>query len=181
MNRFEKSRLTWAAADRIYRLIFPTLLPGSEIIVVEDDSPILALDRQLGIDVIMYHANGMSTTLQEKALFTAFRTITVEHEQRMGELGDWNKLRAMLYFVGYAEEQTWMFKSWILVNWTSVQIATLNGDIHWDKNSNQHDGAQASFKHIPFCSIPHDCIVNSNEAMATKPKAFSAYRGGADA
>lgn len=161
--RFTRARKLWPAAIELYRAIFDyghaPLQPGYEEIEVNRDDFMAGYDRFLGIDVILKFENGMESTLQEKFLFTTFDTVTVEYmdDWQRGIEGDWFRLKAQYYFVGYPRDGTLEFERWILMNWASVQLASNKGDIVWGERQNEKDGALASFKHTKRTRIPRYC------------------------
>ena len=98
--RFVESQKRQTAANRLYRLAFERaqmpLLPGTHYIECSAESFNAGYDRQLGIDVWLRFQHGGRATLQEKFLFTEFRTVTVEYYQnwRTQEPGDWFSMNA---------------------------------------------------------------------------------------
>jgi len=173
--RFKDARKYWPVADTLYREIFAglgmPLMPGEETIDCTKKEFEAGYDYQLGIDVILCpHGQGEST-MQEKFLFTDFNTVTVEHCQNWMTLepGDWFKLKAQYYFVGYANERRSRFDPWILLDWSRLQRATAQGRVPWHLRSNdsEKDRAQASFMYAKFEKVPPDVIVAcSNRAYS---------------
>jgi hypothetical protein len=101
--RFWESKRRWLVAHRIYRIVFPTLLADCEFIECSQEDFDAGYDRSLGIDVFLNFQSGMAATLQEKFLYTKWKTVTVEYMQNRftDEPGDWFNMRTQYYFVGY--------------------------------------------------------------------------------
>jgi len=141
------------------------LQAGYEEIEVSRDSFMAGYDRFLGIDVLLKFDNGMESTLQEKFLFTTFDTVTVEYmdDWENGIEGDWFRLKAQYYFVGYQKKGALEFSRWVLLNWPRVQLASVRRDIEWHEEFNQNDGARASFQWTPRTEIPKYCKLMDSE------------------
>jgi hypothetical protein len=166
--RFEEARKYWNIADALYRQIFSDLnmplLQGEEIINCSREEFQAGYDYQLGIDIVIRpHGQGEST-LQEKFLFTDFYTVTVEHCQDWLSLerGDWFKLKAQYYFVGYDPQGNLRFDNWVLLDWPRLQRATAQHRVPWHLRGNLKDGAQASFMYVKFEKLPPEVIVRSS-------------------
>jgi hypothetical protein len=171
--RFIEARKRWPVASTLYREIFTELgmplLPGEEVIDCTKEEFQSGYDYQLGIDVVLCPEGQGESTLQEKFLFTNWDTVTVEHCQDWLTLepGDWYKLKAQYYFVGYDPEQRLRFDPWILVDWPRLQRATAQGRVPWQLRANLKDGARASFMYVKFEKVPSDVIVAcSNRAYS---------------
>jgi hypothetical protein len=163
--RFQQSRRMWDAANDLYRKIFNHLnMPledGVESLMVSKDQFMAGYDYALGIDVILKFSAGSEMTLQEKFLFTKYKTVTVEYMQdwRTGEQGDWFNMKCQLYFVGYDSVKSGKFTDWVLLDWPRVQMATMQNRINWSERRNQNDGARASFRYADMYSFPPDCVL----------------------
>lgn len=171
--RFDKSREYWSVANALYREIFAAmrmrLLEGEEVIDCTRAEFQAGYDYQLGIDVILRPQGQGESTLQEKFLFTEFDTVTVEHCQDWLNLepGDWYRLKAQYYFVGYDAEGYLRFDPWILVDWSRLQRATAQGRVPWQLRANLKDRARASFMYVKFERLPPEVIVAcSNRAYS---------------
>jgi len=141
-------------ADKIYRSFF-----GADIeIERRERSESHILDREFAVDVEIKLPTGHILLGQEKFLSSRYAskaTVTVEYEQNQytGEKGDWFRLAAQLYFVGYFTPDGQHFKPWILLNWPAVVLATLQGKIVWEDSQN-HDGrALASFRWTKMANL----------------------------
>ena len=163
--RFRDAAKLHSIANSLYRRVFNSigcpLDSGDNVINCSLGDFESGYDHMLGIDVILRCGNQV-LTLQEKFLFTKFKTVTVEYMQNpsTGELGDWFNLKAQLYFVGYDYPKTGRrFSDWILLNWPDVVIATRKGLIKWKLLKNTHDNARASFRYVSFNEIPKQCIL----------------------
>jgi hypothetical protein len=160
--RFKESRKRQPAANSLYRFIFERrgtpLLPGYEVLRCTKNEFIAGYDYALGIDVILTLMDGQEMTMQEKFLFTTFKTVTVEYMQdpNNGEQGDWFNMKAQLYFVGYDRIEAMDFQDWILLNWSSTQMETR---IHWRMRPNNRDGARANFRYADFNRFPPNCVI----------------------
>ena len=171
--RFEKAREYWHAANTLYREVFSTLgmplLPGEEAIDCTRAEFQAGYDYQLGIDVILRPQGQGESTMQEKFLFTDFHTVTVEHCQDWLALepGDWYRLKAQYYFVGYDAEGCLRLNPWILLDWLRLQRATAQRRVPWHLRGNLKDRARASFIYVKFEKLPPDVIVAcSNRAYS---------------
>ncbi len=165
--RFAESRVLQPAANTIYRAAFNG--QGLQLVGGEADQDCAldeftaGYDSKLGIDVLLNFTSGMQATLQEKFLTTGttFTTVTIEYYQnwRTEEPGDWFKLRADYYFVGYYTKGAQQFDKWILLDWPAVKRATSRDLITWQENKNMRDGARASFRYANFWDIPEECVI----------------------
>lgn len=164
--RFKAAAARQPAANVLYRTIFNRLgmplLPGETLLCTTLDEFESGYDRYLGIDVIFSFASGQEATLQEKFLTWRESTVTVEFMQdhKTGEQGDWFKLKADYYFVGYDRLKANNFQEWIMLNWPLVRQMTNQGLIPWQVKENTRDGARASFKYVHFGQMPDRCIVH---------------------
>lgn len=146
-------------------------MPGEETIDCTKKEFEAGYDYQLGIDVILRPIGGGESTMQEKFLFTTYKTVTVEHLQDWLtlplELGDWFKLKAQYYFVGYDAERCLRFTPWILLDWTRLQRATAQGRVPWRLHGNLREkvGARASFISVEFKKVPPDVIVAPTHSL----------------
>ena len=169
--RFEESQKYWPVANALYREIFidleMPLLPGEEIIDCTKGEFQSGYDYQLGIDVVLRPQGQGESTMQEKFLFTDFYTITVEHCQDWLNLepGDWYKLKAQYYFVGYATKGSLQFNRWRLLDWARLQRATAKRRIPWQLRGNLKDNARASFMYVEFNKLPPDVIVAPTHSL----------------
>lgn len=166
--RFDESKKWWPTANELYRQIFielgMPLLSDDEIIDCTLEQFEAGYDYQLGIDVILRPQYQGECTMQEKFLFTNFHTVTVEHCQDWLSLepGDWFKLKAQYYFVGYNPSQPKGFNPWVLLDWTRLQRATAQNRVPWKLRGNTKDGARASFMYVNFGNLPPDVIAASS-------------------
>ena len=172
-SRFAESKEYWPIANALYREILielgMPLLPGEEVIECTREEFEAGYDYQLGIDVILRPQGQGESTMQEKFLFTAYNTVTVEHCQDWLTLepGDWFKLKAQYYFVGYDFERCLRFNPWILLDWTRLQRATAQGRVPWRLRGNLREkvGARASFMYVKFKEVPPDVIVAPTHSL----------------
>lgn len=170
-KRISDAKCYWQIANELYRTIFSELqmplTPGDEVIECTKEEFMAGYDYQLGIDVILRPQNQGESTLQEKFLLTNFNTVTVEHCQDWLSLepGDWYKLKAQYYFVGYDALKHLSLDPWVLLDWVRLQRATAQGRIHWKLRSNDREkvGAKASFMSFPFDRLPPDILVASSK------------------
>lgn len=156
-------------ADKIYRSLFgkSTQIERSE---KEDD---FILDKNFAIDVKIILPSDQILLGQEKFLsheYAKFNSVTVEYFQNPNtqEPGDWFKLAAQFYFVGYLTENKTAFSPWVLLDWMQVVLKTSEGFIDWKEQGNTKSHAMASFKHINMTKIPQDCIISCS--WITSPK-----------
>jgi len=163
--RFIDAKKYWPVANTLYREIFAALgiplLPGEEIIDCAKAEFEAGYDYLLGIDVILRPVAGGECTLQEKFLFTDFDTVTVEHCQNWltREPGDFFKLKANYYFVGYDPTGCLQFDPWVLLDWPRLQRVTAKRRIPWRLRGGLKNGARASFMYVKMDELPADVIV----------------------
>jgi hypothetical protein len=140
------------------------LLLGDEVIDCTKEEFNSGYDYQLGIDIVLRPQGQGESTMQEKFLFTDFYTVTVEHCQDWMALepGDWYRLKAQYYFVGYSAKDNLQFDPWILLDWTRLQRATAQGRVQWQLRANLKDGARASFMYVRLEKVPPETIVASS-------------------
>lgn len=175
--RFAESRKRWSAAVAVYRELFEqrgmALLPGDEEIRCSLDEFMAGYDAKLGIDVLLRFTSGMQSTIQEKFLYTAYRTVTVEYMQdwRNAVQGDWFNIRADYYFVGYDRTGANSFQEWVLLDWPATQRATAQNRVDWQENQNMRDNARASFRYAEFDTFPDECVFD-RYPRTTKQQAF---------
>lgn len=171
-QRFIDAMKYWDRANNLYRQIFACvkmpLFDGEEIIECTREEFEAGYDYQLGIDLILRPIGYCESTLQEKFLFTSFNTLTIEHCNDWLTLtpGDWYKLKANYYFVGYDKEQICgTLYPWILVNWQELVHQTALGHIAWKLRGNDvaKVGARASFMYVPFNKVPNKAVLLSSE------------------
>lgn len=173
--RFEEAKKRWPAANSLYQEIFAALgmplLPGEEVIECAKAEFEAGYDYQLGIDVILRPVVGGESTLQEKFLFTDYNTVTIEHCQDWLTLerGDWFKLKAHYYFVGYDPIGCLQFDPWVLLDWSCLQRATAQGRIKWRLRGNLKDKARASFMYVKIDELPADVQVASSNLAYSSP------------
>lgn len=123
-----------------------------------------ALDTEFAVDVRLTLPSGLVLCGQEKFLsaeYAKYHSITVEFEQNQHthEPGDWFKEACQFYFVGYETLDKQQFSPWIIVNWTSVVLATEAELIKWNTRHNADGKARASFRWCDMHSIPEQCII----------------------
>lgn len=179
--RFRQSQERQPAANDLYRQIFTsigmTLLPGDATMDVNLEDHEAGYDRFLGIDVILTFADGQEATLQEKFLFTTYKTVTVEYMQNplANEFGDWFKMKCDYYFVGYDRTNAKGFQEYILLNWPMVKSLSQQRQIPWSLKGNGRDGARANFRYANFWDFPSECVMSSNYTKPV-PQSFVASR-----
>ena len=147
-------------ADALYRkLISP------DIAIRRFDGTVdWVLDKRFALDVQIRLPSGMMLYGQEKFLsweYAKYASLTIEYQQNQftGEQGDWFKLPAQFYFVGYFTKVGTAFWPWALVDWPALVLATNNGSAMWQENAN-HDGfARASFRYIRIRDLPAKCVI----------------------
>ena len=168
-ERIRDAKAYWPVANELYRTIFnelgSPLFPGEEIIDCTKDEFNAGYDYQLGIDVILRPYGQGESTMQEKFLLTTYNTVTVEHCQDWMALepGDWFKLKAQYYFVGYDARRCLQLNPWVLLDWVRLQRATAQGRVPWRLRGNLRErvGARASFMFVDFDQLPAGVIVAS--------------------
>ena len=148
-------------ADKIYKTIF-----GDNISIerTEKDQD-LTLDKLFAIDVKLTLPSDQILLGQEKFLSqqeAKYRTITVEHYQNplKKEHGDWFKLAAQFYFVGYFTIDKNDFDPWVLADWIQIVLNTYQNNINWRDQDNKYTKARASFRHTKMERLPKSCILS---------------------
>jgi len=155
-------------ADAIYRDV---LGHGTDIDISRaDHEEAVALDIHFAIDVTIRLSSGMILNGQEKFLswgYAKFRTVTVEYQQdpKSGEPGDWFRLGANVYFVGYLNEECTAFEPWVLLDWVRVVVETQAGHIKWDTNGNKDGRARASFRYCRMDMLPRVCVIAASSSV----------------
>jgi len=170
-QRITDAKKYWPIANELYRDIFKSmqmsLLPGEEILECKKEEFEAGYDYQLGIDLIIRPFSQGESTIQEKFLHTDFHTVTVEHCQDWLSLepGDWFKLKAQYYFVGYDNRGRFILDPWVLLDWGRLQRATAQNRIPWKLRANDRTKvyAKASFMYVDFDKLPSDILVASSK------------------
>jgi len=175
--RFKAARLLHPNATRLYHQIFAdlgmSLLPGDCETRVPMEDFRAGYDYGQSIDVWLRFPSGLCAGLQEKFLFTDFKTVTVEYEQNpeTGEKGDWFKMGCPYLFVGYCkmekrpgervfDDHFWLY---VLLDWPELQRETAKGNVDWILRYPQYDGARASFNFAYIDQLPSSCIIAKYE------------------
>lgn len=145
--------------DDIYRKCLP-LSHGSERKYVNKADVGAMYDMIEGIDVILTLTDGSRITLQEKVLFTTFRTATFEIKKASGSRGAWFYCTAQLYFVGYVSPDNGQVTSYILIDLARLKIEHNRNTLKWQYRKNTKDGRKEEFMFIKFEDIPTSCIIS---------------------
>ena len=146
-------------ADAIYRRV----LQATSIRRFDDEAAEEhILDRKYGIDAEVKLPCGMVLTLQEKFLsheHSRYNSVTIEHMQdpETGEVGDWGRLAAQLYFIAYYDAQGTGFEKWAILSMDGLVLATQLGKVQWTDNSNKDGHARASFRWADVARLPERC------------------------
>lgn len=173
--RLELARAHEPIANRLYLVEFARLgldlAPAIETVTVTKQEAAARYDWAEGIDVILRTVSGARMTLQEKFLTFTESTATFEERKTSGAEGAWYYCTAQYYFVGYTR-QYWNnrqrhlyakpvidFQDWLLLDFPAMRRADAAGRVRWKNNHNEHDGRSATFRYVPFDSVPHSCIV----------------------
>lgn len=149
-------------ADAIYHDVFGQ---ATEIWRAEADDELI-LDKEFAVDARLTLPSKQILLGQEKFLsyqYAKFASVTIEYMQNpaVQEHGDWFKLAAQIYLVGYFTEDGTRFSPWIMLDWAQVVIATMRGQIMWHDQENTKSNARASFKWTRMVDIPDACIIVS--------------------
>jgi hypothetical protein len=123
-----------------------------------------------GIDVILTLADGSKITLQEKVLFTTFRTATFETKKGSGSQGAWFYCTAQLYFVGYVSQDTGLVTSYVLIDLARLKIEHNRNALKWQYRKNNKDGRKEEFMYIMFDDIPNSCIISILNPKKQEPQ-----------
>jgi len=171
-ERFQFSERLRPVADRLYRMIVPTI---TEITRFDKDLKRHILDQEYAIDLQFILANGMKMTGQEKFRefdkrreekgLLQYSDVTIElyNDPILKIKGDWFNLCSQFYFVGFASKNEQCFERYVFLDWLKIIMETQNGNIHWE-TLNQSDGkAKASFRYTPFMKLPNSCILAMKE------------------
>jgi len=145
-------------ADDLYKKVLPEIV-SVERFAKETERHIL--DRSFAIDCI-FHFKEMVFTCQEKFRthkYVHYKDITVEYyNDPDAEIkGDWFNMCAQLYFCGYANATNTAFETWVLLDWSRIVLATVQGFIHW--GIKQNPDSKANFKYAKMMTLPPGCII----------------------
>lgn len=155
--------------DDIYRQCLP-LAHGSEHKFVGKADIGAMYDMIEGIDVILTLTDGSRVTLQEKVLFTTFRTATFEIKKSSGNPGAWFYCTAQLYFVGYVSPDTGQVASYVLIDLARLKIEHNRNTLKWQYRKNNKEGRKEEFMFIKFDDIPTSCIISIYNPKKQEPK-----------
>lgn len=149
--RFETPKNARPHANRIYRGVFD-LNPGDVVTQCTKDEKLARYDIEFGVDILLGFTSGMTATVQEKILTWHEATVTVEYLQNpdTDEPGDWFKLKADYYFVGYARDDPATIEEWILLDWNKVKLHA--NQIPWRTRPNKKDGAKPTLDMCIFAT-----------------------------
>lgn len=170
-ERFEFNERMRPVADKLYRAIIPAV---AEIVRFDKELSRHILDFTYAIDVELTLANGMKITGQEKFRefnerrerrgLPQYSDVTVElyNDPTTEDKGDWFNLCSQFYFVGFASKDELCFDRYILLNWLSIILETVRGNVIWKTLSNADGRAKANFRYTSFDSLdslPRSCII----------------------
>lgn len=155
--------------DDIYRQCLP-LAPGLEPKYVSKADVGAMYDMIEGIDVILTLSDGSRVTLQEKVLFTTFRTATFEIKKTSGKPGAWFYCTAQLYFVGYVSPDSAQVTSYVLIDLARLKIEHNRNTLKWQHRKNSKEGRKEEFMFIQFDDIPQSCIIAIHNPKKQEPE-----------
>jgi hypothetical protein len=125
-----------------------------------------------GIDIILRFKDGTKGTLQQKTLFSDFKTVTFEEYKNSNKPGAWYYCTAQYYFVIYTNESQEQLKNILysddfscsirdamLINLAELHKLSLNNSIKWNENRNRNDGRRSPFRYIFYNDVPDSCII----------------------
>jgi hypothetical protein len=157
--------------DKIYKGLFSGIesIDRSSI----NNTKNLLLDKELGIDSILYFNDGSLLTIQEKTRkfeSLAFNDFTFEYyndpEKKYG--GEWFKLASQLYFYGYANENEDSYIKYCILKVVDFRIFLkkelgINELQKYLKSNKKH--GKANFFTIPFKVIPDKCFLYQSKVF----------------
>jgi len=116
-------------------------------------------DFQEGIDIILTFKDHTRATLQEKILDTKYDTATFEEYKKNGELGDWYRCTAQLYFVGYLSENWQSLRCGMMFNLAEVRRLSMNNKIKWTIRDTKYLNRNTGFRFFYFNDIPESAVI----------------------
>lgn len=150
---------------------------GYKITECEKGDLIARYDLNEGIDKILNFIDGTKGTLQQKILFTDYKTITFEKVKNSGRPGAYCYCTAQYYLTIYTVESRSelmdqyknkslkpTFRDAILLNLPSVHRATLtpntNKKLIMEERENYRNGRHNAFYYTHFDRIPEECVLS---------------------
>jgi len=115
-----------------------------------------------GIDVFLKLQNGHRVTIQEKFLFTDFKTVTFTDTNRMGYPGSFYTCISQYYFVAYAKDYPLdkSFRDYILIDFPGLLRYDANNRLNWKINTNTFRGLERiNFRYLYYDDIPDEIII----------------------
>lgn len=148
--------------EAIYKSIWPAV---TQIKRHKDTST----DIRLHIDCTLKFPNGITMTIQEKALTTDNNTLAIEfyQDRNRKEPGELFHLYADMFFCCYWNlDQTGLRNNWHLIDNTKLKLWLGRHDRRFlEQRCRATSTSRASALYIPFDKLPDDVIL----ASATKP------------
>lgn len=119
-----------------------------------------------GIDVILNLQNGHRITIQEKFLFTDYKTATFTDTNRMGYPGSFYSCISQYYFVAYAKDypNDKSFRDYMLIDFPALIRWDATNELNWKVNKNNVHGLERiNFRFLYYNEIPKSLIVYFSE------------------
>jgi len=178
----EKNDMQFQIADacspfsiKILRYMFNNvgmnLMPGEDIIECTKQEISARYDMIEGIDILLKFEDNTKGTLQQKILFTDYKTVTFEEYKNSGKQGAWYYCTAQYYFIIYTKQSRYEieeqyksnkmnpeFREAYIYNLPEIHRLSLNGQIDWDIKEN-YNYRNNSFRWTHFIKMPDSCII----------------------
>ncbi|MBT9139145.1 MAG: hypothetical protein DDT31_01726 [Syntrophomonadaceae bacterium] len=175
------------AALNIYRRIFP----GCELQDLREKGvKVHILDKELGIDSLLYLPSGQWISIQEKYReneYLKYLDFTQEYMNAAGtpyeKPGEWFKLGAQLYFYGWANKEGSGFEKWVILDIAKYKILVEEAGglscLGQYKENARH--GKASFYAIPILKLKPAFVTDYRMAQTNKegaPQQLTKEAGG---
>ena len=166
-DRDKKSLKMEPTANKTYFKMFNDLgmplLEGIDIIECETVKDAMAkYDYIDGIDCILNLQNKHRITIQEKFLFTDFKTVTFTETDKWGRTGSFYSCIAQYYFVGYAMNYPidLRFRDYMLIDFPGLLRYDANNKLNWHFNNNNYNPLnKIKFRFLYYKDIPNSVII----------------------
>lgn len=121
-----------------------------------------------GIDCFVNFQNGHRASIQEKFLFTDYKTATFTDTNKYGKLGSFYTCISQYYFVAYAVDypNDKAFRDYILIDFPGLVRWDAAKGLNWKINSNNYQGLERiNFRYLYYNEIPKPLVVYSSDTQ----------------
>jgi hypothetical protein len=166
-GRDKKSLAMEPTANGTYFEMFAKLgLPLQDGVHVEECDTVKDLEARYdyidGIDCFLNFKNGHRASIQEKFLFTKYKTVTFTDTNKMGYPGSFYTCISQYYFVGYAKDYPAdkSFRDYILVDFPGLLRWDAMNNLKWGNNANTANGLKRiNFRYLHYDNIPSHLVI----------------------